>query len=189
VDLADFFSRWKNGVERLDGLRYFIDSPAPGSNMGVVRQMRLHWGGKMLQRKSVVLIAMCAVVGIALAQKPYTVTKTVDTGSHTCTKIGQEVKKYETAEAPPDRFFVESTVQFREKSRFGAGNCSFTNDGGASVEKKTVTLRLQNGQTVRADVPVKYHLRAFADCTNDPGRLASRIGTECIFSGETDRYE
>lgn len=96
---------------------------------------------------------------------------------------------YAVAEAPPDRFFVESTVRYVPHAQFGDGNCVFTNDGGGSVEKRTVTLRLQNGATVRADVPVKYYLRAYADCTNNLGKLGSRVGMECTFSGETDRFE
>lgn len=136
------------------------------------------------------IFAASAVFGsVAFSQTPYTVTKTVDTGSHTCTRQGQDVKVYDVAEAPPDRYFVESTVRFGETSKFGAGNCVFTNDGGASVDKKTVTLKLANGQTVRADVPIRYHLRAYADCTNDLRKIATQIGTECRFSGETDRYE
>jgi hypothetical protein len=145
--------------------------------------------GVKMVAKSLVMIAFAAFTLHAYAQNAYRVSKTVDTGSHTCIRQGQEVKVYDVAEAPSDRFFVESTVRFSEKSRFGAGNCSLTNDGGKSVEKKTVTLKLANGQTVRADVPVKYYLRAFADCTNNLGKLGSRIGTECVFSGETDEFQ
>jgi hypothetical protein len=126
----------------------------------------------------------------ALSQKPYTVRLHVDTGSHTCTNQGQDHKAYGIAEAPPDRFFVESTVKYAPHAQFGSdGNCVFTNDAGGSVEKKTVTLKLANGQTVRADVPVKYYLRAYADCTNDLTKLFSRVSMECAFEGETDRFE
>lgn len=143
----------------------------------------------MYMRKTSALILTLMASGSVFAQKPYTVTKTVDTGSHTCTSQGQDHKAYDVAEAPADRYFVESTVSFGETSKFGDGNCMFTNDGGATIDKKTVTLKLENGQTVRADVPIRYHLRAYADCTNNLSKLGSRVGTECRFSGETDRYE
>lgn len=143
----------------------------------------------MLLKRLLTFAAIAIFAGTAWSQKPYTVTKTVDTGSHTCTSQGQDHKAYDVAEAPPDRYFVESTVSFGEVSKFGAGNCEFTNDGGATVDKKTVVLKLANGQTVRADVPIRYHLRAYADCTNNVQKLTTRVGTECRFSGETDRYD
>jgi hypothetical protein len=130
-----------------------------------------------------------ATLSSANAQEPYTVTKTVDTGNHTCPSIGWDHKVYDVAEAPADRFFVESTVRFDPEGVSGDGNCVFTNDNGGAVERKTVTLKLANGQSVRADVPVRYHLRAYADCTNNPRNLGSRVGRECKFSAETDEYK
>lgn len=81
--------------------------------------------------RPIVLSIGLLFVSSALAQKPYTVRQQVDTGSHTCTSQGQDYKVYAVAEAPPDRFFVESTVKYTIHSQFGSdGNCVFTNDGG-----------------------------------------------------------
>jgi len=112
------------------------------------------------------------------------VTKTVDTGSHTCTRQGQEAKKYDSAEAGSDRYFVEDQVSYSEKSKFLAGNCTVE-----SVEKRSVTFTTKEGKKVEIKVPVKYNLRAWGDCTNNLGNLGKRMGTECVFSGPTQRYE
>jgi hypothetical protein len=113
-----------------------------------------------------------------------TVTKTVDTGSHTCTSQGQEVKKFDTAEAGSDRYFIEEKVSYSEKSKFLAGDCTIE-----GVEKRDVTFTTSEGNKVTIKVPVKYSLRAFGDCTSNLGNIGRRMGTECVFSGPTQRYK
>lgn len=126
---------------------------------------------------------------ISTEQNNSFITKTIDTGSHTCTKIGQEEKAYHVAESGSDRFFLENTVRYDEVSKLGGGGCDFTNDAGSSVERRDVTLKLANGMDVKVSVPVKYYLRAFGDCGNNPGNIGKSMGTECVFSGETSEYQ
>lgn len=108
----------------------------------------------------------------------------VDTGSHTCTSIGQEKKVGQIFKAGNDRYFIKETVKYTEKSRFGGGDCRIM-----SVEEKNISAKLSTGQTVMMPVPVSYTVRAFADCTNNPAKLGSRIATECQFSAETQEFE
>ncbi|MDX2259254.1 MAG: hypothetical protein NW205_10115 [Hyphomicrobiaceae bacterium] len=108
----------------------------------------------------------------------------VDTGSHTCTSQGQEKKTPGVAVSGSDRYFDEATVSFTEISKFLAGGCSIT-----SVEKRKITVKLENGTTVAVDVPVKYHLLAVGDCTSNLGNIGKRMGTECRFSANTIEHK
>jgi hypothetical protein len=114
------------------------------------------------------------------------VDKTVDTGSHTCTSIGQEKKVYDDAIAGEGRYFVDESLT--TVSQFGAGNCTYESDGaGPSVEMKKFKFVDADGAVEMMDKPVRYRIRAFADCTNNPAKLTTQIGTECKFTGVSKR--
>lgn len=137
-----------------------------------------------MKKDALVLLGAVVAMASSAAYGEDTVRKTVDTGSHTCTSIGQEKKVYDTAEAGSDRFFIEEQVSFTEVSKFLAGNCTIE-----GVEKRAILVTLPDGTKAPIRMPVKYTLRAFADCTNDPGNLNRRMSTECAFVGPTVRYK
>ncbi|MEQ1560789.1 MAG: tetratricopeptide repeat protein [Methyloglobulus sp.] len=105
----------------------------------------------------------------------------VDTGSHTCTSLGQEMKVYSEVYAGDGRYFVNSILAVMYK--FGAGNCEFNSDGGApAIQTGQFKFTDADGQVEIMEKPIRYIVRAFADCTNNPGNLGSRISTECRFT-------
>ncbi|KAF0113858.1 MAG: hypothetical protein FD149_2010 [Rhodospirillaceae bacterium] len=85
-------------------------------------------------------------------------------------------------DAPSDSYFLEETVSFNEKSKFGEGYCRIEH-----VHKKEIEVTLPNGKKIRIKVPIAYDVLAVADCTNNPLKLGSRIGTECEFTAKTER--
>ena len=114
------------------------------------------------------------------------VSKTADTGSHTCTSIGQEVKKYEAAEAGPGRYFADAKLE--TVSMFRAGNCSYESDGaGPSITMGRFLFKDADGNDEVMEKPVRYVIRAFGDCTNNPANLTQRMGTECRFTATSKR--
>ena len=61
---------------------------------------------------------------------------TVDTGSHTCTSIGQEKKVYKDVYVGDSRYFVDDNLS--EVSLFGAGGCEYNSDGGGNAHEMQV---------------------------------------------------
>lgn len=111
---------------------------------------------------------------------------TVDTGSHTCTSLGQEKKVYKTIEAGEGRYFFNESLG--ETSKFGAGSCEFNSDGGGvAYEKKVYCVTDADGDQECSPRLVKVIVRAFADCTNNPTKIGSRIGTECRFTATSKK--
>ena len=110
----------------------------------------------------------------------------VDTGSHTCTKIGQDKKVYENIYAGDGRYFVDP--KFVEESKFGSGNCEYNSDGGGeAIQTAKFKFTDADGQVEMMDKPIRYIVRAFADCTNNATKLGSRIGTACRFTAISKR--
>ena len=128
---------------------------------------------------STVLLVLNINTAMAETFGPYN----VDTGSHTCTSLGQERKVGKVFSSGEDRYFVRSTVTYSTVSRFGGGDCRIM-----GVKEKDIYLKLETGQSVRVTVPIGYTVRAFADCTRNPAKLGSRIGTECQFTSQTEEY-
>ncbi len=109
----------------------------------------------------------------------------VDTGSHTCTSIGQEKKVYKEIYAGDDRYFIDDNLS--EVSKFGAGSCEYSPDGGNSYEKKPFCVIDADNEKECQPRLVRVIVRAFADCTNNPTKLQSRIGTECRFTATSKK--
>ena len=109
---------------------------------------------------------------------------TVDTGSHTCTRLGQEYKPSMLFTAPPDRFFDKSTIKVDEVSRFGPGGCSLQ-----YCSEKNIDVTLPSGGKVSMPVIYACNMLATADCTNNPSMIGKRVGTECNFSVELIEFE
>lgn len=109
----------------------------------------------------------------------------VDTGSHICTHLGQDYKEYETIYAGDNRYFINE--QLSEISRFGAGNCVYNTDGVPPFEKKNFCVTDADGQRECFLRVVRVNVRAYADCTNDPRKIGSSVGTACLFTAISKR--
>lgn len=133
------------------------------------------------------LFALLLVLPFQLfAQSTTPIDVTVDTGSHTCTSMGQEKKVYKDVYAGDGRYFANPALG--EVSKFGAGNCEYNSDGGApAIQTAQFKFTDADGAVEMMDKPIRYIVRAFADCTNNPGKLGSRIGTECRFTATSKR--
>lgn len=136
-----------------------------------------------------ILVAMAlAVPAYAFAAEGNTVPidVTVDTGSHTCTHQGQDVKVYKTIEAGAGRYFINESLG--EVSKFGAGSCEFNSDGGGNPhETKVFCTTDADGAPECLPRLSKVVVRAYADCTNNMSKLGSQIGTECRFTATSKK--
>lgn len=136
-------------------------------------------------------IALCVVISsqvasLANAQNTVPIDLIADTGSHTCRALGQEVKVYRDVYAGKSRYFSDPTLA--EHSKFGEGNCVYTSDGGVpAIQMEKFKFLDADGGVEWIDKPVRFIVRAFADCTNNPAKLGSRIGTECRFTGTSKK--
>lgn len=110
---------------------------------------------------------------------------TADTGSHTCTAQGQDYKNYRTAYAGDSRYFVD--MKLATVSVFGSGGCEYSPDHNPAIEEKVFCVTDADGQPECQPRPVKVTIRAYADCTNNLGKLGSRVGTECRFTATTKK--
>lgn len=110
---------------------------------------------------------------------------TADTGSHTCTSIGQDHKNYKTAYAGDDRYFVDLTLS--TVSIFGKGGCEYSPDHSPAIENKVFCVTDADGQPECQPRPVKVTIRAYADCTNNPTKLGSQVAAECRFTATTKK--
>lgn len=109
------------------------------------------------------------------------IDQNVDTGTHLCTSIGQDIKVYKPISAGEGRYFFGEHLG--EVSKFGAGDCQFNSDGGGNAyETKVFCVTDADGEKECAPRLVGVIVRAYADCTNDPRRINSRISTECRFT-------
>lgn len=144
-------------------------------------------GCTMLIKKIFPVMIMTIVSQSALAATGNTtpIDVTVDTGTHTCTSIGQEKKVYKEIYAGDGRYFIDENLS--EVSRFGAGGCEYSPDGGNSYEKKTFCVTDADGDRECQPRLVRVIVRAFADCTNNPAKLATKIATECRFSATSKK--
>lgn len=134
------------------------------------------------------------VIALALAVPTYAfaagntvpVDVTVDTGSHQCTRQGQDVKVYKEISAGEGRYFFEDHLG--EVSKFGAGSCEFNSDGGGvAYETKKFCVIDADGDKECSSRLVKVVVRAYADCTNNLTKIGSRIGTECRFTATSKK--
>jgi hypothetical protein len=141
-----------------------------------------------MRKISVYILFMLGVTSFYVcAESGFTtpINEIVDTGSHTCSSNGQEKKVYKDIYAGDSRYFVDPVLA--EVSKFGAGDCQYNSDGGApAVQMGKFKLTDADGQVEITDKPVRYIVRAFADCTNN-NRIGSRIGTECRFTATSKR--
>lgn len=145
-------------------------------------------GKPMLKSIAALTITIISISAYAADGNPLTVpvSKTVDTGSHTCTKIGQEKKVYDVAEAGQDRYFVNDSLA--TVSMFREGNCTYESDGGGpSVTMGRFSFKDADGNNEVMEKPVRYVIRAFGDCTNNPANLGKSMGTECRFTATSKR--
>ena len=120
-----------------------------------------------------------------MAQLSTPIDVTVDTGSHTCTSIGQEKKVYKEVYAGDSRYFLNPSLS--TVSVFGKGSCEFSPDHANSYETKEFCVTDADGQKECSPRVIRVIVRAFADCTNDPRKLTSRIAAECRFTGTSKR--
>lgn len=136
-----------------------------------------------------ILVAMAlAVPAYAFAAEGNTVPVdvTVDTGSHQCTHQGQEVKVEKGIEAGAGRYFINDSLG--EVSKFGAGSCEFFSDSGENPRQTKVFCTTDaDGAPECLPRLSKVIVRAFADCTNNLGKIGSRIGTECRFTATSKK--
>ncbi len=131
-------------------------------------------------------LALSSVAQFALAQYTTPIDVTIDTGSHTCTSIGQEKKVYLPIDAGDSRYFINESL--RTVSTYGKGECAYSPDhGGDGYVTKVFCVTDADGQQECSPRLVKVIVRAFADCTNDPGRLGSQIAAECRFTATSKR--
>lgn len=138
---------------------------------------------KLTVFNAIILVALPAQL---FAQNIVPVEVNVDTGSHTCTKIGQDHKAYQDVFAGKGRYFVNPALD--TVSKFGDGNCVYTSDGGAyDVRYEKFKFTDADGEVEWMDKPVNFVVRAYADCTNNVLKLASRVGTACRFTATSKK--
>lgn len=137
-----------------------------------------------IRRLSMVAVLLSAAVS-AYSQNTVPVDVTVDTGSHTCTKIGEDYKIYKDISAGAGRYFHGENLQ--EHSRFGAGNCVFGDGDGSGVTRQNFKFTDADGDTEIQSRVVAVTVRAYADCTNDPLKIGSQVGTECRFTATSKK--
>ena len=142
---------------------------------------------KLLNKLLISLVLMVPLPGFS--QTPGFVTpidQNVDTGSHTCTSQGQDIKVYKSILAGENRYFINENLSV--VSQFGAGSCEYSPDHVPdSYVKKIFCVTDADGQQECTPKLVQVIIRAYADCTNNPLKLGSRIGTECRFTATSKR--
>jgi hypothetical protein len=136
-------------------------------------------------KRSLFAFALCAFAQAASAQFTTPVDVTVDTGSHTCTSTGQEKKVYKEIYAGDSRYFVGESLS--TVSTFGKGECAYSPDHGENYVTKNFCVTDADGQKECSQRLVKVVVRAFADCTNNPLKLGTRIAAECRFTATSKR--
>jgi len=125
--------------------------------------------------------AECRKIAAGTADDTVLISETVETGEHICTSIGQEKKSYKAVEAGEGRYFFNE--QLAENSKIGAGSCEFNSDGGGiAYETKRMCVIDAGGKRECASRLFRGVIRAFADCTNNPLKLGSKIETKCRFT-------
>jgi hypothetical protein len=134
------------------------------------------------------VLSMIAVLvlstGTGIAQDAYKPDVPVDTGSHTCTHQGQDWNVSHVYEAPPGYHFTENNWRAVEVSKFGAGSCTIE-----GVRRVPTQVTFPSGRKGTLQLVTGIAVRAYADCTNDFGRIGSRVGTECRLEATTERYD
>ncbi|CUS38069.1 hypothetical protein [Candidatus Nitrospira nitrificans] len=131
-------------------------------------------------------VALTAPSYVFAAGNTVPIDVTVDTGSHTCTSIGQDHRAYRDIYAGDGRYFFKE--QLAEKTKFGAGNCEYNSDGGGNAyETRSFCVTDADGEKECSQRLVRVIVRAYADCTNNPGKLTSRVGTECRFTATSKK--
>jgi hypothetical protein len=133
-------------------------------------------------------LALSTMAQFALAQYNTPIAVTIDTGSHTCTSIGMEKKTYSDPPitAGESRYFINPAIE--TVSTYGKGECAYSPDHAPdSYVTKSFCVTDADGQRECSPRLVQVIVRAFADCTNNPGNLGSRIGAECKFTAISKR--
>ena len=132
-----------------------------------------------------VALALSSAAQFVQAQFITPIDVTVDTGSHTCTSTGQEKKVHKEIYAGDGRYFTNESLS--TVSTFGKGECAYSPDHGDNYVTKNFCVTDADGQKECSPRLVKVVVRAFADCTNNPLRLGSRIAAECRFTATSKR--
>ena len=139
-----------------------------------------------MKKTALLGLALSTMAQLALAQFSTPIDVTIDTGSHTCTSIGQESKVYKAIDAGDSRYFINEALG--TISTFGKGECAYSPDHGADAYvKKSFCVTDADGLKECTPRLVKVIVRAFADCTNDPSKIGSRIAAECSFTATSKR--
>lgn len=139
-----------------------------------------------MKTKYLILVALCSLTtSNAWSQDGLSVPidVVVDTGSHSCSSIGQEHKVMKEINAGDSRYFINENLTMI--SNFGKGACIYEPDGG--VQSKIFCVTDADGQQECLPRVVKVVVRAFADCTMDPLKLTTKVGTECRFTATSKR--
>lgn len=141
-----------------------------------------------MNTNNILLIAALLLAPLHVSAQGFStpIDVTVDTGSHTCTSVGQEKKVYKDVYAGDSRYFINDNLS--EVSKFGSGSCEYDPEAGDNAyQKKSFCVKDADGQPECVPRLVKVRVRAFADCTNNPAKLTTKIGTECRFTATSKR--
>lgn len=110
----------------------------------------------------------------------------LDGGKDTCrTDKGEEIKKYQTYQAPPDRFFVEDSILVQKISGWApkAHSCSVVD-----VQRKKIKAKTDYGE-VEVAVVDSFTVFAHADCGSGWGsQIGKTINIECSVSAKLQKY-
>lgn len=141
----------------------------------------------MMSRRVVAIATLTVAFHQAFAADGFRtpVDVTVDTGSHTCTEIGWDKKDYQDVYAGDGRYFIDDKLS--TVSVFGSGSCEYSPDHPNSYETRRFCVTDADGEKECTSKPVRVIIRAYADCTNNPTNLGSRVGTECRFTATSKR--
>lgn len=136
-------------------------------------------------KDTLVAFTLSLITQFAAAQLTTPIDVTVDTGSHTCSSIGQEKKVYKEIYAGDSRYFLNESLG--TVSTFGKGECAWSPDHGDSYVTKNFCVTDADGQKECSPRLIKVIVRAFADCTNNPTKIGSHIAAECRFTATSKR--
>lgn len=142
-------------------------------------------------KKGIKMKRLFGIIAVALplqllAQNTVPIEVHVDTGSHTCTSIGQDHKVYQTITAGAGRYFQNPALNTH--SNFGPGNCTYETDGGGPAQVwQKFKLIDADGEEEEQDRLVQVTVRAYSDCTNSPARLTTRTARDCKFTATSKK--
>lgn len=110
----------------------------------------------------------------------------LDGGKDTCrTDKGEEIKKYQTYKAPPDRFFVEDSIKVTKISGWAPKkhSCAVSD-----VQKKKIKAKTDYGE-IEVSVVEQFTVFAHADCGSGYGaQIGKTINIECQVEATMQKY-